>query len=57
MFFLVYGDEVVLPTDITHDSPRVTLYIEAEAIEAREDDVNLLEEARELATSRSAIYQ
>ena len=40
-----------------HDSPRVTLYTEAEAIEARENDVDLLEEARELAASRSAIYQ
>ena len=29
----------------------------SEAIEAREDDVYLLEEARELAASRSAIYQ
>ena len=29
----------------------------AEAVEARGDDVDLLEEARELAASRSAIYQ
>ena len=56
-FFLVYGAEAVLPTDIEHDSPRVTLYTEAEAKEAREDDVDLLEEARELTLSRSAIYQ
>ena len=56
-FFLVYGAEAVLPTDIMHDSPRVTLYTESEAIEARENDVDLLEEARELAASRSAIYQ
>jgi hypothetical protein len=56
-FFLVYGAEAVLPTDIEHDSPRVTLYTEAEVIEARENDVDLLEEARELALSRSAIYQ
>ena len=56
-FFLVYGAEAVLPTDIMHDSPRVALYTEAEAIEARGDDVDLLEEARELAASRSAIYQ
>ena len=55
--FLVYGAEAVLPTDIQYDSPRVTLYTETEAKEAREDDVDLLEEARELALSRSAIYQ
>jgi hypothetical protein len=56
-FFMVYGAEAVLPTDMMHDSPRVTMYTEAEAREAREDDVDLLEEARELAASRSAIYQ
>ena len=56
-FFLVYGAEAVLPADIEHDSPRVTLYTEAEVKEARENDVDLLEEARELALSRSAIYQ
>ena len=54
-FFLVYGAEAVLPADIEFDSPRVTLYTEAEVKEAREDDVDLLEEARELAASRSAI--
>ena len=56
-FFLVYGAEAVLPTDIEHDSPRVALYTESEAREARENDVDLLEEARELALSKSAIYQ
>ena len=56
-FFLVYGAEAVLPADIEHDSPRVTQYTEAEVQEARQNDVDLLEEARELALSRSAIYQ
>ena len=56
-FFLVYGAEAVIPSDIVHDSPRVALYTKAGAIEAQEDDVNLLEEARELTASRSAIYQ
>jgi hypothetical protein len=37
------------PTDILHDSPRVQLYTEEEVKEARENDVDLLEEARELA--------
>jgi hypothetical protein len=53
----VYGAEVVLPTDVTHDEPRVVLYTEEEAKEAREDDVDLLEEARELTLSRTALYQ
>ena len=54
---MVYGAEAVIPTDILHDSPRVQLYTEEEVKEARENDVDLLEEARELALSRSAIYQ
>ena len=48
-FFLVYGAEAVIPTDIEFDSPWVTMYTEAEAKEAREDVVDLLEEARLLA--------
>ena len=56
-FFQVYGAEAVLPTDIEHDSSRVALYTESEAREARENDVDLLEEARDLALSKSAMYQ
>ena len=56
-FFLVYGAKAVIPTDIEFDSPRITMYTEAEAKEAREDGVDLLEEGRLLAHSRSAIYQ
>jgi transposase InsO family protein len=56
-FFLVYGAEAVIPTDIEFDLPCVTMYTEAEAKEAREDGVDLLEEGRLLALSRSAIYQ
>jgi transposase InsO family protein len=56
-FFLVYGAEVVLPTDIMYDVPSVVLYTEEEAKEARENDVDLLEEAREQTLSRTAMYQ
>ena len=56
-FFLVYGAEAVLPTDIEHDAPRVALYMEKDAKEAHEDGVDLLDEAHDLALSRSAIYQ
>jgi hypothetical protein len=52
----LYGAEAVLPTDVIHDAPRVVLYTEEEAKEAREDDVDLLEEAREQTLSRNAIY-
>ena len=53
-FFLVYGAEAVIPTDIEFDSPRVTMYTEEEAEEARQDGVDLLEEGRLLALSRPA---
>jgi hypothetical protein len=55
-FFLVYGAEPVLPTDVIHDAPRVVLYTEEEAEETSEDDVDLLEEAREITLSRTAVY-
>ncbi|SPT18690.1 unnamed protein product [Triticum aestivum] len=56
-FFLIYGVEAVIPTDIEFDSPRVTMYTEEEAKEAREDGVDLLEEGRLLSLSQSTIYQ
>ena len=56
-FFLVYGAEAVIPTDIEFNSPRVTMYTEEEAEEARQDGVDLLEEGRLLALSRFSIYQ
>jgi hypothetical protein len=52
----VYGVEAVLPTDIMHDAPRVVLYTKEAAKKARENDVDLLEEAREQTLSRTAIY-
>ena len=55
--FLVYGAEAVRPTDIEYDAPRVTTYTETEAKEAREDAVDLLEEAGELALSQTTMYQ
>ena len=56
-FFLVYGAEAILLTDIIHDSPRVQAYVESDAEEARQDNLDLLEEEREIALQRSTIYQ
>src|SRR4051812_9223492 len=56
-FFLVYGAEAVLPSDIRHDSPRVTTYVEAENEKARQDSLDILDENRDLAAAPSAIYQ
>jgi hypothetical protein len=47
----------MLPTDIEFDVPRVVQYTEKQAKEAREDGIDLLEEAREQALARSALYQ
>ena len=54
---MVYGAEAVLPSDIRHDSPRVTSYAEEENEQARQDSLDALEEERDLAAARSAIYQ
>jgi hypothetical protein len=55
-FFLVYGVEVVLPTDIEFDAPKIVQYMEKQGKEARKDGIDLLEEAREQALARSALY-
>jgi hypothetical protein len=56
-FFLVYGSEAVLPSDLKHNAPRITQYTEEEAETARQDGIDLLEEERNLALTRSAFYQ
>jgi hypothetical protein len=49
--------QMALPLAYPDSHPHDMLYTEEEAKEAREDDVNLLEEAREQTLSRIAIYQ
>src|SRR4051812_26192983 len=56
-FFMVYGAEVVLPSDIRHDSPRFTAYVEADNENARQDAQDVLDEKRELTIAHLAIYQ
>ena len=53
----LHSSEGILPNDILHDSPRVAVYVEEEAENARHDSLDLLEEEHELALQRSAIYQ
>ena len=43
-FFMVYGAEAVLPSDLLHNTLRVELFLEAEVEQARQDVVDLLEE-------------
>jgi hypothetical protein len=56
-FFLIYGAEAVLPSDLKHNAPRISQYTEEEAEIARQDGVDLLEEEREMALARSTLYQ
>jgi transposase InsO family protein len=55
-FFLVHGAEVVLPVEITHEAPRITAYDETTSTEALQDDVDALDEARDIALARATQY-
>nr|CAD41940.2 OSJNBa0070M12.17 [Oryza sativa Japonica Group] len=56
-FFLVYGAEAVLPSELTLRSPRATMYCEADQDQFRRDDLDYLEERRWRAALRAARYQ
>ena len=56
-FFMVYGAEAVLPCDIIHDSHRVRVYEEIEAELDPQDNLDALEEERDVAKARAAFYQ
>jgi hypothetical protein len=56
-FFLVYGAEAVLPTDLEYGSPRVQGYDEGANQRAREDSLDQLDEACTVALMHSARYQ
>jgi hypothetical protein len=56
-FFLVHGAKAVLPVEITHESPRIAAYDETTSNEALQDDVDALDEARDVALARATQYQ
>jgi hypothetical protein len=56
-FFLLFGAEAVLPTDICYSAPHVVAYIEEDADKALADAQDLLDEARDVALVRSEVYQ
>jgi hypothetical protein len=57
LFFLVYGAEAVLPTDLEYGSPRTKAYDDQSNQTSREDALDQLEEARDVALLHSARYQ
>jgi hypothetical protein len=56
-FFLVHGAKAVLLVEITHEAPRIAAYDEATSTEALQDDVNALDEVRDVALARATQYQ
>jgi hypothetical protein len=56
-FFLVYGAEAILPIDLEYDSPRTRAYDDQSNQTNREDSLDQLEEARDMALLHSARYQ
>jgi hypothetical protein len=56
-FFLVYGTEAVLPTDLEYGSPRTRAYDDQSNQASREDSLDQLEEAWDKALLHSARYQ
>jgi hypothetical protein len=56
-FFLVYGAEAILPTDLEYGSPRKRVYDDRSNRTNREDSLDQLEEARDMALLHSARYQ
>jgi hypothetical protein len=55
-FFMVYGAEAVLPTDLNYMAPRAITYKELEAKEYFEDAMDQLDEARDVTLARSTMY-
>jgi hypothetical protein len=56
-FFLLFGAEAVLPTDVRYGAPRVEAYVEEDSQIALEDAHDLLDKARDVALVRSTVYQ
>ena len=56
-FFMVYGSEAILPTDLDYGAPRVKAYDKQGAKASLEDAMDQLDEARDVALLCSAKYQ
>jgi hypothetical protein len=56
-FFLVYGAEAILPTDLEYGSPKTRAYDNRSNQTSREDSLDQQEEARDMALLHSTRYQ
>jgi transposase InsO family protein len=57
LFFMLFGAEAVLPTNVCYCTPRMVAYVEEDAQTALADAQDLLDKARDVALARSAVYQ
>jgi transposase InsO family protein len=57
LFFLIYRAEAILPTDLEYGSPRTRAYDDRSNQTSREDSLDQLEEARDMALLHSTRYQ
>jgi hypothetical protein len=55
-FFMVYGFEAILPTDLEYGAPRVRAYDDQGNQASLEDVVDQMEEAHDIALLHSAKY-
>jgi hypothetical protein len=55
--FWVHGAEAVLQIKITHEAPRIVAYDKTTSTEALQDDVDALDEERDVALARATQYQ
>ena len=56
-FFMVYGSEAILPTDLDYRASRIRAYDEQGAEASLEDAMDQQDEARDVALLRLAKYQ
>jgi transposase InsO family protein len=56
-FFLLFGAEAVLPTDVHYCVPHVVAYVKEDAEKALADAQDLLDKARDITLARSVVYQ
>ena len=56
-FFLVYGSEAILPTDLVYGAPHIQHYDEGEAERTRLLDVDSIEEHRMVVAMQHARYE
>jgi hypothetical protein len=57
VFFLVNGAETVLPTNLEYESPKIKGYDESSNQRAREDSLDKIDEARDVAMMHSTRFQ